>query len=200
ATDPLSAVLYPRSLHDALPILIASLTGRAPCPAGIHPRPAFGDAEARGARARRSGVIVGRCASGVVQNPLRASRQGEEQLLQLLAVQILLRVAQALLHAAGDDREAGTVQCLGDGGELGDHVLAVRALLEHADDRTHLALSALEAVDHRSHVSRVEFHEMLLGSATAPRWYTPGGVLRTPGGMCDARLHAPSTGGPLLLE
>src|SRR5699024_4042466 len=37
-------------------VMVASLTGRAPCPAGIHPRPAFGDAEARGARARRSGV------------------------------------------------------------------------------------------------------------------------------------------------
>src|SRR5699024_8028176 len=106
---------------------------------------------------------------------LSTSCQREEQLLQLLAVQILLRVAQALLHAAGDDRKAGAVQRLGDGGELGDHVLAVRALLEHAGDGAQLALGALETVDHGSHVSRIEFHEVLLGSATAPRCYTPRG-------------------------
>src|SRR5699024_7036954 len=65
--------------------------------------------------------------------------------------------------------------------------ISVRALLEHADDGAQLALGPLEAVDHGSHVSRIEFHEVLLGSATAPRCYTPRGVLRTPRGICNAR-------------
>src|SRR5699024_1006199 len=82
----------------------------------------------------------------------------------------------------GDDREAGAVQRLGDGGELGDHVLAVRALLEHAGDGAQLALGALESVDHGSHVGGIEFHEVLLGvGGQHPDAITPGVYCVPPG-------------------
>src|SRR5699024_6820259 len=115
---------------------------------------------------------------------------------QLLAVQILLRVAQALLHAAGDDRKAGAVQRLGDGGELGDHVLAVRALLEHAGDGAQLALGALETVDHRGHIGRIEFHDALLGVGDSiPRIY-PRGCLVYPRGYMRCSMRTPRAPGP----
>src|SRR5699024_10397708 len=144
---------------------------------------------------RRCGSPLGPCAA-VRASSLSTSCQREEQLLQLLAVQILLRVAQALLHAAGDDRKAGAVQRLGDGGELGDHVLAVRALLEHAGDGAQLALGALETVDHRGHIGRIEFHDALLGVGDSiPRIY-PRGCLVYPRGYMRCSMRTPREPGP----
>ena len=56
------------------------------------------------------------------------------------------------LQAGGHDGEPGSVEGLADGGELGDDVLAVAALLEHADDAAELSLRRDEPVDDRGHV------------------------------------------------
>src|SRR6185503_3158575 len=67
--------------------------------------------------------------------------------------------SQALLEAAGHDGEAGPVQGLGDCGELGDHLLAVAALLEEAEHAGELALCALDPVDDGGHLGGVELHQ-----------------------------------------
>src|SRR5699024_11185977 len=113
------------------------------------------------------------------------SGEAEEQLLELLAVQVAVRRGQTLLHPAGDDGESGAVHGLGDGRELGDHVLAVPTLLEHAGDGGELPLGALEAVDDGSHVLTVQFHASSCDATGRCPSYTPWGVLHTPGGICD---------------
>src|SRR5690349_10815873 len=76
------------------------------------------------------------------------SRQRQEQLLHLLDVQVVgAALGDALLKTRGHDGEAGAVQRLGDSGKLGDDVLAVAALFEHAYDAGQLALGALDPVD-----------------------------------------------------
>ncbi len=52
---------------------------------------------------------------------------------------MLVAFGEALLQAGGDDGEAGPVQRAGDGGELGDDVLAVASLLEHPQHAVELA-------------------------------------------------------------
>ena len=74
------------------------------------------------------------------------SRQGEEELLHPLHVDAVQLVtgAEALLEPAGDDGEARPVESLGDGGELGDDVLAVAALLDQSEYVGELALGAFD--------------------------------------------------------
>ena len=60
---------------------------------------------------------------------------------------LLAALSDALLETAGDDAEAGLVQGAGDGGELGDDVLAVAALLEHPDHARDLSLGAAQPGD-----------------------------------------------------
>ncbi|BAC16866.1 hypothetical protein [Corynebacterium efficiens YS-314] len=93
---------------------------------------------------------------------MRGLCEGEEELLHLLLVHRLIRVGQALLKAGGDDGETGAVQRLAHGGELGDHILALSTLLQHAHHGGQLSLGALEAVDHRFDLGGFEFHGGLL--------------------------------------
>src|SRR6476619_3510596 len=89
------------------------------------------------------------------------SREREEEFLHLLHVDAVDTVAargQALLETARDNGEAGLVEGLGDGGELGNDVLAVATLLQHAQDAVELTTGALDPVDDRRHLGGVQLH------------------------------------------
>src|SRR6185369_9756901 len=70
------------------------------------------------------------------------SGEREEELLHLLHVHVAGApvLGEALLEPGGHDGEAGPVQRARDGRQLGDDVLALAALLEHAQDAGQLAL------------------------------------------------------------
>src|SRR5690606_27149517 len=104
--------------------------------------------------------------------------QRQEELLEPLAVDArgLLALGEAALEAGGDDREAGPVEGLGGGGELGDDVGAVGAALEHLDDAPDLPLGAAQAVDDGGHLRGVELHAVL-PRRVGPS-YPPGYVSR----------------------
>ncbi len=89
-----------------------------------------------------------------------SSGQGEEELLHPLGVDAVEAVVagKALPQAGGHDREARPVEGTGDGRELGDDVLAVATLLDHAEHAGELTLRALDAVDRGAEVLRVELH------------------------------------------
>src|SRR5665647_1678824 len=88
------------------------------------------------------------------------SGQGEEELLQGLGVHRVgaVGLGQALLEAGRDDGEAGPVQGAVGRSELGDDVLAVAALLDHAQDAADLALGSAQPVDHGAHLVRVQLN------------------------------------------
>src|ERR1035437_10302505 len=69
------------------------------------------------------------------------SGQGQEELLQALGVLGLRApgLGKTLFEAGRDDGDASSVKCVVDCGELGDDVLAVAALLNHAQDAADLA-------------------------------------------------------------
>src|SRR5680860_428259 len=88
------------------------------------------------------------------------SGQGEEEFLHGLDVHGILPVGlrQTLLEAGRDDGEAGPVQGAVHRSELGDDVLAVAALLDHAQDAADLALGSAQPVDHGAHLVRVQLN------------------------------------------
>src|SRR5580700_780842 len=93
----------------------------------------------------------------------RASGQRQEQLLQasalgggILAARLL--VEHALAEPAGDDLEAGPVQGPARRGQLGQHVRAVLALLDHPDNAADLALRATQPPDHVRELLAVHVH------------------------------------------
>src|SRR5665811_2149144 len=92
--------------------------------------------------------------------PTPRSGEREEELLQLGPVDAggFLALGEATLQAGGDDGEARAVEGLGGCGELGDHVGAVSAGLQHLDHTADLALGAAEAIDDRRHLLGVELH------------------------------------------
>src|SRR5512132_3188544 len=100
-----------------------------------------------------------RSAATADQDP-RGLGKGEEQLLHLLGVEAfgVAPFGEALFQAGGHDGEPGSVEGLADGGELGDDVFALLAVLQHADDGVELSSGTFEAVGDRSHGGRVELH------------------------------------------
>lgn len=69
-----------------------------------------------------------------------------------------MRGLVALPHAGRDDGVRRAVDRLRGCRELRDDLLALVALLEHADDRVELAARTLEPRDGRLHLCRVELH------------------------------------------
>src|SRR5665647_588019 len=92
------------------------------------------------------------------QSPRPDSGQGEEELLHGLGVYGIgaVRLSQTLFEAAGHYCEASPVQGMVRRGELGDDVVAVAAVLDHAQDAADLALGAAQAVGHGAHVFGVQ--------------------------------------------
>src|SRR5262249_16635097 len=88
--------------------------------------------------------------------------------LHPLDVELGVVGGHALAQAGGDHREAGRVQRLGDGGQLGDDVLARTALLEHPYDAVELAPSSLDPVRHRRQVLARELHRGVLSQSGSP--------------------------------
>src|SRR5659263_570303 len=117
------------------------------------------------------------------------SGQGEEDLLELLHVQILLavRLDQALPQAGRDDGEPGPVQSTAHSRELGDDVLTAATLLEHPHDTCQLALGPLQAVDDLAHVRRVELYRRPVVLAPEPR--RPADRAARLGRGLDQRVH-----------
>src|SRR5215469_15827449 len=98
-------------------------------------------------------------------SPGHAPRSGEreEEPFQLGAVGLggAIAVGGALLQAGGDDLEAGPVQGAGRRGELGHHVGAVAAFIDHPDDPADLALGPAKPLDHARHRLAVHIHDKL---------------------------------------
>lgn len=85
------------------------------------------------------------------------SGQRKEELLQFLLIHAALFLGQALLQSAGNNGEASPIQRLGYSSQLGDDILAVAALFQHAGHGGELALGALQSIDNWAKVSGVEF-------------------------------------------
>ena len=65
---------------------------------------------------------------------------------------------RAFAEAAGDDLEAGAVQCLGYRRELGHHVFAIATLLNHRDHAGELALGPTQPVEDLGDVVLITQH------------------------------------------
>jgi hypothetical protein len=102
-------------------------------------------------------VDLGELAAQLVRHaaPPAAHRsgEGEEELFQLRLGHrrgLPVGLGQALAHPTRDDLETGPVERAGDGGELGDDVLAVASGFDHGDDAGELALGAAQPVEDRT--------------------------------------------------
>ena len=72
-----------------------------------------------------------------------------------------------MLEAGGHDREASSVESLGDGRQLEDDVFALPALLQHPEHARQLALGTLDAIDLRSHLGGHELHPIEFAAGTS---------------------------------
>src|SRR5665811_2579409 len=77
----------------------------------------------------------------------------------------------ALAESGRDDGESRAVQSLARGGNLGDDLAAVTPLLDHGDNAADLALYALESLERRDELNRIDDHGCLLH--LVPRRVTP---------------------------
>src|SRR5664279_4685501 len=109
------------------------------------------------------------------------SGQGQEELLHLLDTEGGWGAGgipgDALPHRAGDQLEPGPVEGPRHRGQLGDHIVAVPAGLDHADDATDLALGAAQPLENLLGLGLIlQLHVTLPVRRTRPPYTVPPGV------------------------
>src|ERR1700730_7939728 len=135
----------------------ASRTERPTLPPGIARATASVWHSCERSRTRTEGTLPSRRRLAVEPlsrspSPPHRSGQCHEELLQLGFGHRVLAIGpgagDAFSEPRGDDLESGSVQGARHRGELGDHVLAVAALLDHRDHAVQLSLGASQSIQH----------------------------------------------------